>query len=72
MMPVVEAAPREGHGVGAVLGVRRSDAVLIGKKHENRDGLSVTFAQFKGRKKGIKLLASDPAATSRDPQRKRA
>jgi integrase len=56
MIPVVEAAPREGHGVGAVLGVRRSDAVLIGKKHENRDGLSVTFAQFKGRKKGIKLL----------------
>ena len=38
------------------LGVRRSDAVLIGKNHESRDGLSVTFAQFKGRKKGIKLL----------------
>jgi len=38
------------------LGVRRSDAVLIGRKHESKDGLSVTFAQFKGRKRGIKLL----------------
>ena len=38
------------------LGVRRSDAVLIGKKHESKDGLSVTFAQFKGRKKGVKVL----------------
>jgi integrase len=38
------------------LGVRRSDAVLIGAKHESKDGLSVTFAQFKGRKKGVKLL----------------
>ena len=38
------------------LGVRRSDAVLIGKKHESRDGLFVTFAQFKGRKKGAKVL----------------
>ena len=38
------------------LGVRRSDAVLIGKGPESRDGLSVTFAQFKGRKKGIKVL----------------
>ncbi len=38
------------------LGVRRSDAVLIGKKHESRDGLSVAFSQFKGRKKGAKVL----------------
>ncbi len=38
------------------LGVRRSDAVLIGKKHESRDGLSVTFQVFKGRKKGAKIL----------------
>jgi integrase len=38
------------------LGVRRSDAVLIGRKHESKDGLSVTFAQFKGRKKGAKVL----------------
>ncbi len=38
------------------LGVRRSDAVQIGLKHESRDGLSVSFAQFKGRKKSAKLL----------------
>ncbi len=38
------------------LGVRRSDAEQIGKKHESRDGLSVTFAQVKGRKKGAKVL----------------
>jgi len=38
------------------LGVRRSDAVLIGKKHESKDGLFVTFAQFKGRKRGAKVL----------------
>jgi integrase len=39
------------------LGVRRSDAVAIGKKHESKDGLSVTFSQFKGRKKSVKVLA---------------
>jgi integrase len=38
------------------LGVRRSDAVLIGRKHESRDGLSVTFSQFKGRRKNPKVL----------------
>src|SRR5262249_21571770 len=38
------------------LGVRRSDAVLIGRKHESRGGLSVTFTQFKGRKKIVKVL----------------
>jgi integrase len=38
------------------LGVRRSDAVQIGKKHESRDGLTVTFSVFKGRKRGIKVL----------------
>jgi len=31
-------------------------AVLIGRKHESKDGLSVTFAQFKGRKKVVKVL----------------
>jgi len=29
---------------------------LIGKKHESRDGLSVTFQVFKGRKRGAKVL----------------
>lgn len=38
------------------LGVRRSDAVSIGRKHESKDGLCVTFAQFKGRKKGATVL----------------
>src|SRR5262245_53352874 len=50
------AKPRLAMSIMLYLGVRRSDAVLIGKKHESRDGLAVTFAQFKGRKKGIKLL----------------
>jgi hypothetical protein len=35
------------------LGVRRSDAVPIGRKHESKDWLSVTFVQFKGRKKKV-------------------
>jgi hypothetical protein len=34
----------------------KSSLVLIGKKRESRDGFSVTFAQFKGRKKGAKVL----------------
>lgn len=38
------------------LGVRRSDAVLIGKQHESADGLSVTFSPFKGRDKTPKTL----------------
>jgi len=38
------------------LGVRRSDAFLIGKKHESTDGLFVTFQVFKGRKRGAKIL----------------
>lgn len=38
------------------LGVRRSDAILIGRKHESNDGLSVTFAQFKGRRTIAKVL----------------
>jgi integrase len=48
--------PRLAMSIMLYLGVRRSDAVLIGKKHESRDGLSVTFAQFKGRKKNAKVL----------------
>jgi len=38
------------------LGVRRSDAVLIGKRHESKDGDSVTFQVFKGRKRLVKML----------------
>jgi len=30
---------------------------LIGRKHESKDGQDVTFAQFKGRKKGVNVLA---------------
>jgi integrase len=52
----VGAKPRLAMWIMLYLGVRRSDTVLIGKKHESRDGLSVTFVQFKGRKRGIKLL----------------
>jgi integrase len=49
----VGAKPRLALSIMLYLGLRRSDAVLIGKKHESGDGLS---AQFKGRKRGIKLL----------------
>ena len=52
----VGSKPRLAMSVMLYLGVRRSDAVLIGRKQESRDGLSVTFAQFKGRKKGAKVL----------------
>jgi len=52
----VGSKPRLAMSVMLYLGVRRSDAVLIGKKHESKDGLSVTFGQFKGRKKGVKVL----------------
>src|SRR5262249_17493701 len=48
--------PRLAMAIMLYLGVRRSDAVLIGKKHESKDKLSVTFQQFKGRKKGPKML----------------
>jgi integrase len=52
----VGSRPRLAMAIMLYLGVRRSDAVLIGKRHESKDGMSVTFAQFKGRKKGAKLL----------------
>jgi len=52
----VGSKPRLAMSIMLYLGVRRSDAVRIGKKHESRDGLSVTFTQFKGRKKGAKVL----------------
>ena len=38
------------------LGVRRSDAVLLGRPHESADGTSVTFQQFKGRRRSDKYL----------------
>ena len=53
----VGSKPRLAMSIMLYLGVRRSDAVLIGKKHESRDGFSVTFQVFKGRKKGAKILA---------------
>ena len=52
----VGSKPRLAMSIMLYLGVHRSDAVLIGKKHESSDELSVTFAQFKGRKEGIKFL----------------
>ncbi len=48
--------PRLAMAIMLYLGVRRSDAVLIGRKHESRDGQTVTFPMFKGRKKGIRVL----------------
>jgi integrase len=57
-MPIDVLVRARGRPVGEVtyLGVRRSDALLIGKKHESRDGLCVMFQVFKGRKKGAKIL----------------
>jgi integrase len=52
----VGSRPRLAMAIMLYLGVRRSDAVLLGKKHESRDGLTVTFTQFKGRKKSAKVL----------------
>jgi integrase len=52
----VGSKPRLAMSIMLYLGVRRSDAVAIGKKHESKDGLSVIFSQFKGRKKGTKFL----------------
>jgi integrase len=48
--------PRLAMSIMLYLGVRRSDAVLIGRKHESKDGDSVTFHVFKGRKRGAKVL----------------
>jgi integrase len=53
----IGSRPRLAMAIMLYLGVRRSDAVLIGSRHESKDGLSVTSAQFKGRKKGAKVLA---------------
>ena len=52
----IGSRPRLAMAIMLYLGVRRSDAVLIGRKHESRDGLTVAFAQFKGRKRGAKIL----------------
>jgi hypothetical protein len=52
----IGSRPRIAMAIMLYLGVRRSDAVLIGKKHESKDGLSVSFVQFKGRKRGAKVL----------------
>jgi integrase len=53
----IGSRPRLAMAIMLYLGVRRSDAVSIGRKHESKDGLSVTFAQLKGRKKGASVLA---------------
>jgi integrase len=52
----VGSRPRLAMSIMLYLGVRRSDAIVIGKKHESRDGSFVSFVQFKGRKKSGKLL----------------
>ncbi len=53
----IGSKPRLAMSIMLLLGVRRSDAIVIGKSHESRDGLFVSFVQFKGRKKsGGKML----------------
>ena len=49
--------PRLAMAIMLYLGVRRSDTVAIGPKHESRDGQTVTFQMFKGRKKGVRVLS---------------
>jgi integrase len=39
------------------LGVRRSDAVLLGSQHEDVDGTQITFQVYKGRNQSVKILA---------------
>jgi integrase len=48
--------PRLAMVIMPYLGVQRSDAVLIGRKHESKDGQEVTFRVFKGRKRGANGL----------------
>ena len=52
----VGSRPRLAMAIMLYLGVRRSDAVLIGRKHESRDRETVTFQVFKGRKRGATVL----------------
>ena len=52
----VGSRPRLAMSIMLYLGVRRSDAIVIGKSYESRDGRFVSFVQFKGRKKSGKLL----------------
>ena len=52
----IGSRPRLAMAIMLYLGVRRSDAVVIGRKHVSRDGQMVTFHMFKGRKKGVRVL----------------
>jgi integrase len=52
----IGSRPRLAMSIMLYLGVRRSDATLIGKKHESKDGQEVTFQVFKGRKRGANVL----------------
>jgi len=52
----VGSKPRLAMSIMLYLGVRRSDAVSIGKKHESKHGEEVTFKVFKGRKKSAHVL----------------
>ncbi len=52
----VGSRPRLAMSIMLYLGVRRSDAVLIGRMHESRDGEVVTFQVFKGRKRNPTML----------------
>ncbi|MGA9767269.1 MAG: tyrosine-type recombinase/integrase [Rhodomicrobium sp.] len=52
----VGSRPRLAMAIMLYLGVRRSDAVLIGRKQESRDGETVTFQVFKGHKRGSAVL----------------
>lgn len=48
----VGSKPRLAMAIMLYLGVRRSDAVLLGHEHLSRNGLSITFQPFKTRKRG--------------------
>lgn len=52
----IGSKPRLAMSIMLYLGVRPSDATLIGKKHESKDGQEVTFQVFKGRKRGANVL----------------
>ena len=60
--------PRLAMAIMLYLGVRRSDAVLIGRKHEGQDGHDRDLPDVQGPKKGVRSFdASDPATLARDP-----
>ena len=64
----IGSKPRLAMSIMLYLGVRRSDACLIGKKHESRDGQYGDFPGVQGAQEGRQCAdTTDLAPLSRDP-----